>query len=176
MIEVQQEWKNAWEKPHYNYPVSYGVEKLLDEDGSATHYRAYARRGRGDDSPILVYSAIYEAYDQADVQTTDHDAYRIQMQSVRDRLISEAAAHRARMNPEKQASLTDMQAHAEKLFNQACREYQLWEAEQERLRVQRIDDDAAIKAARQLVRGLQLLLERGSSEEKALVKSLLAKK
>jgi hypothetical protein len=118
-------------------------------------------------------SDVYEIIEGADLHLpTD----RLSIDPLlRDQYLVQAAMVRARLT-ELQRSPADMEAIAGSLRNQALEVARAWDSEeQERIR-NNTSDAQAIAVARQWVRGLVLLREKGTDEEKTVLAQLLREK
>lgn len=161
------QWSDLWRKDSWSIPGKFGVQQAIDESG-VKFYRAWATAS----DHLHRESDIYESCDQADIITPDSGFIRL---GVRDRALTAAATARAHMTPN-QASPEDMRRRADDLHALIQQDYASWELEQEAKRKQAIDDEKCLLAARQVLRGLQLLMERGTPTEQLLLKRFLPTK
>jgi hypothetical protein len=165
------EWIQVWEKRAAS--AVYGLEARLQHN--TKRYRGYAAVMLGPDEKRL-HSPEYEACDFADVDESRLARGSIvgEVRQREEMAIQEAEAARALMT-DKQRSPKDMQALAIALAEQLSAEAAAYDEAARVAAQQRAYDEAALQVARPLVRGLQLLLEQGSDEEKATLRSLFGR-
>lgn len=145
-------WAPRYTKPSYNGETTHGVdERTVD---GVRYYRAWCVVS-GIDQPLL--SEVYAECDAADPDFVS-DMVAAQSVSWRQNEVARAALVRGRMRAD-QASFKDMEAMAARLADEGRPMYHALQKKLEAERKQRISDEAAVKVAREMVRGLVLMPE-----------------
>lgn len=168
LVVTDIQWGTVWSRPDFNLPIHYGVDCGIGN--GVKYYQSWATYPACDEQKRLT-SSVYEACDAADPH---YEGSHLPILAVRERITADAAAARALMRRD-QASPLDMETRAEQLHQKAVNLYleaQKAEVEAEK---RRVEDDKALQSARYWLRGLALLVESGSDEEKHLLQRLLGR-
>ena len=160
-------WADAWSKNAWDSPITYGVEQLVSDNERL--YRAWCQLPDAMNHERLE-SDQFEACDEADAHF-EGNGYSPLRPHEREREIARAATARALMHSG-QRSAQDMSKLADELRQQAVHLYSAWQEEQERVRLQAIEDEKAMTLARQLIQGLLLVQDKGTIDEKRALKKL----
>lgn len=163
------EWLELWMKPDTSHPIRYGVQTKLT-DGKKL-YRAFCNYPASMGAKKLT-SPEYVACDEADITQEAGNYIR---PHIRELMVKAATLARARMT-ENERSPMDMTGIADEMRQQAVNEYSQFLRDEEERQKQHVEDQDALKNARYWLRGMQLLLEQGTDEEKSTLKTLLGKK
>ncbi len=163
------EWLELWMKPDFYNPIRYGVQTKLT-DGKKL-YRAFCNYP-ADMGGKKLTSPEYVACDEADF-TQEAGSYI--RPHVRELMVKDATLARARMT-ENERSANDMATIADEMRQQAVNEYSQFLRDEEVRQKQHVEDQDALKAFRYWLRGAELLLDQGTDQEKATLKTLLGKK